>query len=235
MFSCYFLMTLPGRYLRLRCMPSRMTPRPVSVEMSRGGKCVLANSAPSLALKEWRNQARYPSQPVMWASTHAQVTCTQRDAGFITEEQNRDTKELLCTGLISLRASAQMRALRMRSSRSSCNCTADANKVRHPSVIMRSCWCQVYAPRRRMNQVDTSPCMNMQVLRGKARHRTVDAPHIQAHRNDQCNHSVSLVPSTRASVKNESDSQLKHKNASPQGQGAAGAHHRCTHSSTEDK
>jgi hypothetical protein len=41
------------------------------------------------------------------------VTCTQRDAGFITERQKRDATKLLCTGMASLRASVQLKLHRI--------------------------------------------------------------------------------------------------------------------------
>jgi hypothetical protein len=84
--------------------------------------------------KEWRNHAWCPSPPVMWASTHIQVTCTQLDAAF-TEKQKWYATELLCTVMISLRSSVQLRALRVRSPRKSCNCNVAGPlaTVRHAS------------------------------------------------------------------------------------------------------
>jgi hypothetical protein len=72
---------------------------------------------------ERQHQARCQSPTVTWASTRTQVTCAQQDACFITEMQKRDATELSCTVIPSLKASYQLRALRVWSSCSSCNCT----------------------------------------------------------------------------------------------------------------
>jgi hypothetical protein len=75
--------------------------------------------------------ARAETFLVTWASTQMQVTCTLRDAGFITEMQKRDTTETLCTDIASLRASVQLRALRVRSTRSSCTALARVDVAPH--------------------------------------------------------------------------------------------------------
>jgi hypothetical protein len=81
-----------------------------------------------------------------------------------------------------------------------------------------------------MNQADTAPRMKKQVLSGKARNQTFDTPHIEAHRNNQCNYLANLVSSTRVSVKNESGSHSSSTGMLvPRVMGQAVHHHRCTY------